>query len=51
MPTLIYSHLANRHDSMKSVTAQLALYFVQEQGESAVFTGVNEYVPDCDWAK
>ncbi len=26
-----------------SVTAQIALYFAQEQGESAEFTGVNEH--------
>jgi hypothetical protein len=29
--------------SATSVTAQIALYFVQEQGESAEFTGVNEH--------
>ncbi len=33
------------------VTAQLVRYFVQEQGESAEFTGVNEHFPDDDWAK
>ncbi len=34
-----------------SVTAQLAHYFAQEQGESAEFTGINEHFPDSDWAK
>jgi hypothetical protein len=33
------------------VTAQIALCFVQEQGESAEFTGINEYFPDGDWTK
>ncbi len=33
------------------VTIQLALWFVQEQGESAEFTGVNEHFPGSDWTK
>jgi hypothetical protein len=34
-----------------SVVAQIALYLVQEQGESAEFTGVNEHFPDSDWTE
>jgi hypothetical protein len=34
-----------------NVTAQITLYFVQEQGESAEFTSVNEHFPNSDWAK
>jgi hypothetical protein len=37
MPVLI-----NGYYTANSVTAQIALYFVQEQGESAEFTG-NEH--------
>ncbi len=37
--------------SAKSVTAQVVLYCIQEQGESAEFTGINEHFPDSDWAK
>jgi hypothetical protein len=33
------------------VTAPLVRYFVQEQGESAEFTGVNERFQRGDWAK
>jgi hypothetical protein len=33
------------------VTAQIALYFVQEQGESAEFTGVNEHFQRGYWTK
>jgi hypothetical protein len=33
------------------VTAQIALYFVQEQGESAEFTGVNEHFQHSYWTK
>jgi hypothetical protein len=33
------------------VTAQSALYFVQEQGESAQFTGVNEHFERSNWIK
>ena len=29
--------------SAKSVTAQIALYFIQEQGESVEFIGINEH--------
>ena len=34
-----------------SVTAQIARYFAQEQGESAEFTGVNEHFQRGYWAK
>jgi hypothetical protein len=33
------------------VTAQIALYFVQEQGESAEFTSVNEHFQRGYWTK
>jgi hypothetical protein len=35
----------------KSVAAQITLCFVQEQGESAEFIGINERFPDSDWTK
>jgi hypothetical protein len=34
-----------------SVTAQIARYFVQGQGESAEFTGVNEHFQRSNWEK
>jgi hypothetical protein len=43
--------LKNSNYSAKSIIAQIALYFVQEQGESAEFIGINEHFPDSDWAK
>jgi hypothetical protein len=33
------------------VTAQIACYFVQEQGESAEFTDVNEHFQRRYWTK
>jgi hypothetical protein len=35
----------------RSIVAQIALYFVQEQGESMEITGANEHLPGSDWAK
>jgi hypothetical protein len=35
----------------KYVTAQDVRYFIQEQGERAQFTGVNEYFQRGDWTK
>jgi hypothetical protein len=37
--------------SANPATAQIALYFVQEQGESAEFTGVNEHFQHSYWTK
>jgi hypothetical protein len=40
-----------KRDSLIVITAQLTLYFFQEQGESAEFTSVNEHFPGGDWRK
>jgi len=37
--------------SQHRVTARIALYFVQDQGESAEFISINEHFQRRDWAK
>jgi hypothetical protein len=39
------------NDSAQFIDAQIAFCFVQEQGESAEFTDVNEHFQRSDWTK
>jgi predicted chitinase len=49
LKNLNFSNYSANHEI--PVTARIALYFSQEQGESAEFTCVNEHFPDGDWGK
>jgi len=39
----MYKWEKNRYYSHKNVTTQIVLYFIQYQGESAEFIGINEH--------